>query len=166
MESVLDSPELAIPTSDTLSGREYGANWNIAMTVAVDADTRRIFQALTVPEYLEAWIDMPDQTPCSRLTASQNANGFRLDHYSAGRIAVSIVGSYLSCHQRKMRLRWRRDDLRGWAQSVVDFRLRGNFRTSTLELRHISLGSAEEFSWHQKLWQGSLAKLTSLLRSA
>ena len=29
--------------------------------IGVDADARRISQALTEPEYLEAWITMPDQ---------------------------------------------------------------------------------------------------------
>ncbi|HEY1803797.1 MAG TPA: hypothetical protein VGG45_04900 [Terracidiphilus sp.] len=166
MESVLDSPELAIPTSDELAGQQCDEKWNIAMSVSLDADTRRIFQALTVPEYLETWIDMPDHTPSSRLLASPDANGYRLDYFSANHISVSIFCSYLSCHQRKMRLHWRRNCHQGPTGSIVDFRLRGNFRTSILELRHIALGSSEEFRWHQQLWEGSLAKLASLLRSA
>lgn len=166
MQSALDSPELAISASTVpvCSARE--ANWIIALSVDLDADARRIFQALTVPEYLEAWIDMPDWMAGSRVVASQNARGYRLDYFCGDSRAVSIIGSFLFCHQRKMRLFWRRTCQHSCAQSLVDFRLRGNFGSSILELRHTALDSEDEFLWHRKLWQRSLQKLGSLLRSS
>jgi hypothetical protein len=104
MQNVLDFPDLTIPSSDERSQQTLEKNWTIDLVVGVDADTRRIFQALTVPEYLEAWIDMPDRAEGSRVVASMETNGYRLDHYSAGCAAVHITGSYLFCHQRKVRL--------------------------------------------------------------
>lgn len=166
MESVLDSPELAISTKDGPAGQPREADWTVALSIGVDADTRRIFQALTVPEYLEAWIDPPDRTEGSVVVAAPDENGYRLDHYSAGRSAVRIIGSYIFCHRRKMRLAWRKICQGDCAESLVDFRLRGNFGSSILELRHSALDSEDEFFWHQKLWQGSLEKLASLLKSA
>lgn len=172
MDSVLVSPELAIPNCDAVESciadtdRVADTDWTIAMSIAVDADKRRIFQALTVPEYLEAWIDMPGRVAGSRVVASPDPNGYRLDHYSAGRYAVSIIASFLFCHQRKMRLSWQKIGCESSAQSLVDFRLRGNFGSSILELRHSALPSAEEFLWYQALWQSSLAKLASLMRPA
>ena len=35
------------------------SDWAIALSINVDADARRISQALTEPEYLEAWISCP-----------------------------------------------------------------------------------------------------------
>jgi hypothetical protein len=73
-----------------------------------------------------------------------------------------------------MRLCWRKaswsnqTELSGThnvANTLVDFRLRGNFGSSVLELRHNEFSTLEEFFWHDRLWRKSLPKLASLLRS-
>lgn len=141
-------------------------DWVIALSITVDADARRISQALTEPEYLEAWISMPDQTEGSQIVVSKKPEGYRLDQYRAGRVISSFIGSFLFCHQRKMRLSWRNAAVPDMAESLVDFRIRGNFASSILELRHTALPSASEFLWHQQFWRASLARLASILRSA
>jgi len=136
------------------------------MSVEVDADARRIFHALTVPEYLEAWIDFPGCGKNSNVVAAATDNGYRLNHYSKGSVDVSIKCSYLFCHQRKLRLYWRETRVSISTNTLVDFRLRGNFGRSILELRHFAIDSTEEYLWHERLWRRSLEKLASLLRSA
>jgi hypothetical protein len=164
---VLPSSQLqAISENELPASRENATQWTIAMSISVDADALRIFHALTVPEYLEAWISMPDQSEDSAVVASPSANGYRLDQYSAGSVAVSITSSYLFCHHRKMRLFWRKSRNPICSESLVDFRLRGNFGSSILELRHTAIASADEYLWHQSLWRGSLKKLAFLLRYA
>jgi hypothetical protein len=144
----------------------------VFLTIDIDADARRISQALTEPEYLEAWITMPDQASMqgaggeSSIMATKKANGYRLDQYRAGRVISSFVGSFLFCHQRKMRLTWRNTARPDLPDSLVDFRIRGNFGGSILELRHTALQSAGDFLWHQQLWSASLPRLASILRSA
>jgi hypothetical protein len=145
---------------------EAAAQWTIAMSINVDADALRIFHALTVPEYLEAWIAMPERAADSAVVVSSVSNGYRLDHFEAGSVAVSITGSYLFCHHRKMRLCWRKTHKSERSDSLVDLRLRGNFGSSILELRHTGIASAGECRWHQALWCGSFQKLASLLRYA
>lgn len=130
----------------------------------VNADARRISQALTEPEYLEAWISIPDQVPGSSLCASLCVNGYRLEHQSADGNEMKIVGSYLFRHQRKMRLVWRRMHSIAGAESLVDFRLRGNFGRSIVEVRHMRLTSIDEYHWHRMLWHGSLQKLAILMQ--
>ena len=144
---------------------EAAAQWTIAMSINVDADALRIFHALTVPEYLEAWIAMPGAED-SVVVASSAENGYRLEQFAAGSVAVSITGSYLFCHHRKMRLCWRKTYKSERSDSLVDLRLRGNFGSSILELRHTGIASAGECRWHQALWCGSFQKLASLLRYA
>ncbi len=137
----------------------------IALSISVDADARRISQALTEPEYLEAWISMPDQTEGSSIVASKRANGYGLDHWRAGHVVTSIIGSFLSCHQRKMRLSWRNVCRPNLAESLVDFRIRGSFGSSVLELRQTAFISEDDYLWHQTLWQRSLVTLALILRS-
>lgn len=148
------------------ASRENRTEWSIAMSIDVDADAVRIFHALTVPEYLEAWISMPGEPEGSAVVASAAENGYRLDQYSAGSVALSIASSYLFCHHRKMRLFWRKTRSLICSESLVDFRLRGNFASSILELRHTAIASADEYLWHQSFWHGSLQKLAFLLRYA
>lgn len=142
------------------------ACWTIAMSKIVNADAQRISQALTMPEYLEAWICMPGQEPGSVVVASETENGFRLDHWRAGKLAASISGSFLFCHLRKLRFSWKWTGKRMTDESVVDFRIRGNFGSSILELSHTGIGSRDEYQWHRQLWQSSMEKLACLLRSA
>jgi hypothetical protein len=119
---------------------------------------------LTVPEYLEAWLVLPGAAP-GEVVASLEENGYRLHQCVAGRVALRITGAFLFCHQRKMRLVWRKARGARHDRSVVDFRVRGNFGSSVLELRHMELDSTEEIAWHRELWQGSLKRLASLLRT-
>lgn len=142
-----------------------GLDWAIAHSIRVDADARRISQALTEPEYLEAWISMPDQVEGSSIIASKRPNGYRLDQYRAGRVVTSIVGSFLFRHQRKMRLSWRTMCRPNLAESLVDFRIRGNFGSSVIELRQTNFVSADDRLWHQTLWQCSLETLALILRA-
>jgi uncharacterized protein YndB with AHSA1/START domain len=136
----------------------------VAMSVGGNADAQRIFQALTLPEFLEAWLVLPGAA-LGEVVASPEENGYRLRLCIAGREALRITGTFLFCHQRKMRLVWCKSDGARQDRSVVDFRIRGNFGSSVLELRHMDLDSTEEIAWHRELWRGSLKRLASLLRS-
>ena len=165
----LDSPRTLVEDapcdkpSDRASGLETRT---VALSIGVDADARRISQALTEPEYLEAWISMPNQAEDSRIVASKSADGFRLDQVRAGCSIASFLGSFLFCHQRKMRLTWRKVAAMEMTESMVDFRIRGNFAGSILELRHTGLSSSGEFHWYRQLWGVSLARLATIVRSA
>ena len=56
----MDSLEQWTQTRGQCTNMACKSDWNIAISVDLKADARRICQALTVPEYLEAWIRMPD----------------------------------------------------------------------------------------------------------
>jgi hypothetical protein len=133
--------------------------------VRVNADAHRISIALTASEYLEAWIHIPGAAPGSLTVAASQHNGYRLSHYSAHRSPLTLTGSFVFCHLRKIRLLWRKTTDGDCTDSIVDFRLRGNFGSSVVELRHTALASADEFAWHEALWGRSLQKLALLFGS-
>ena len=102
METELDSLEQPTQMSGgQCTNMACKSDWNIAISIDVNADARRICQALTVPEYLEAWICTPDQPAASQIVASQEPNGYRLDLYEAGRVAISFSGSLFDSAQAK-----------------------------------------------------------------
>lgn len=166
MTTVPVSHEPEILSKDRALAQAAGQDWAIRLSVNVNADARRIFQALTVPEYIETWMVFPGQTHDSMIEAAEEENGFRLNHFAAGRKAASIRSSYLFRHQRKMRMFWSKERETGSVESIVDFRLRGNFGCSLLQMRHTAIDSFAEFDWHLSMWRNSLGKLASLLRSA
>ena len=165
VETLSASPQQASERLNPSALPARRSDWAIELSIAVDADARRISQALTEPEYLEAWISMPDQTEGSSIVISKRPNGYGLDHWRAGRVVTSIIGSFLFCHLRKMRLSWRNVCRPNFAESLVDFRIRGNFGSSVLELRQTAFTSADNYLWHQTLWQRSLETLARILRS-
>lgn len=151
----------------------YEPHSAILKTVSVNADAHRISRALTEPEYLEAWISIPGAAPGSFTRVTSQDNGYRLDHYADHYSAhyfdhgsaLTISGSFHFCHLRKIRLLWRKTSHALCAESVVDFRVRGNFGSSVVQLRHTALTSADEHAWHEALWRCSLQKLALLFGS-
>lgn len=136
--------------------------WDIAMTINIAADTRRIFQALTEPEYREIWVSLPGNDASCYMTAWQTAESFRLDHYRGGKRDLIISGEYRICRRHKLLFTWTRKDTTISSESLVCICLHGNFSSSILELHHRGLNSAEEYLWHQEMWRDSLEHLVAL----
>jgi hypothetical protein len=170
IETYPHSPRLALPKTGLPLVPIHQPHSAILKTVSVNADAHRISRALTEPEYLETWISIPGAAPGSFTRVTSQDNGYRLDHYSAHysdrSSALTIKGSFHYCHLRKIRLLWHKTTNAVSAESVVDIRVRGNFGSSVVELRHTALASADEHAWHEALWQRSLEKLALLFRSA
>jgi len=140
------------------------ADWRaISMEVSVAGTTRRVFEALTTPEYLEAWFSIPGCHSGCRATASHRVDGFLLQHYCGAGSVTTVSGSYSVFLRRKLIFSWQMSGVVNTTESVVDIRLCGDFERSTLRLRHNGLRSDEEFSWHTDLWTASLARLNRLL---
>jgi hypothetical protein len=137
----------------------------IAMSVTVNADTGRVLQALTVPEYLEAWISHPDCKSGCMVRASRIASSYRIDMVYNEMLDSSISGSFRMLQRDKLLLTWRRFGVCEEAQSVVNILLQGSEGSSLLELRHIGLPSRAEYEWHDKLWSASLRNLSQLFQS-
>lgn len=134
----------------------------ISASVRVRAETRRLFQALMVPEYLEAWLRVPGEgTPCT-VTPLQQAAGFALNWHSANATQSRILAIYRTCRRRKLMICWKleRDDLA--RESTVVMHLNGDFGCSVLSLLHLGFKSFDDFAWHRQLWGTSLERLAKL----
>jgi uncharacterized protein YndB with AHSA1/START domain len=137
-------------------------SWTVDLKCSVPADTQRIFSALTVPEYIEAWICVPGyHLECRNLTSS-NANGFQIEHYCRSGKATKISGTYRSFLKRKLSFSWRPTRGSVARESFVDIRLQGAFERSILRLRHFGLDSEDDFNWHSAFWSSSIARLCKL----
>ena len=137
----------------------------IAVSIKLGADKRRVLQALTLPEYLEAWISYPGCRRGCIVRASRIACSYRIDFVYDGLLDASISGSFRVLQNDKLLLTWRRFGVCEEAQSVVNILLQGDGCSSLLELRHTGLPSKAEYEWHQKLWGASLRNLSKLFQT-
>ncbi len=145
--------------------RLRAAHWSIGTSICLNADVRRIFQLLTVPEYLEAWLCLPGNEADASVGASRSENDYRLEFYSGGDLNTSVTGSFLVCRQRKMLFTWLNIGVSPGC-SMIDIRLRGNFGSSILELRHTGLASAAEYFWQMSMWHASFERLVHLVKNS
>ena len=136
----------------------------IVISMNIDADKRRVLQALTEPEYLEAWVSHPDCRHGCMVRASRIARSYRIDFVYDEMLASSISGSFRMLESDKLLLTWRRFGVCEEAQSVVNILLQEGGGCSLLELRHIGLPSWAEYEWHEKLWGASLRNFSQLFR--
>ncbi len=134
----------------------------IAMTISVNADRHRIFQVLTVAEYMETWLTLPDQSRDSQLVINCNESSFRIDCRKQQQIDLSITGSFLTYRRSKLTFTWTKPGMSEPGNSLVLIRLHGDFERTTLCLTHSGLGSGFERLWHYEMWKRSLDKPGSL----
>jgi uncharacterized protein YndB with AHSA1/START domain len=136
--------------------------WSIELAISINTNVRRIFDAMTFPEYQEAWLRMPGHDLNCHVSATQSSEWFRLDRHSIDGIDISIVGSYKVVRRNKLLFTWRKNGASTSNESLVHVRLRGDFGRSTLHLRHSGLTSTTEYLWHYEMWQTSLSNLAAL----
>jgi uncharacterized protein YndB with AHSA1/START domain len=127
---------------------------------SVNADRHRIFQTLTVPEYIEAWFSAPDAIVGS--TEVFAVADFLSISYACSRgERFTILCSYKVCRRNKLLLTWERVFLSGAEPSMVKIRLLGDFGRTTVHVTHVG-GAPSDQQWHRDLWESSLKKLAKL----
>jgi uncharacterized protein YndB with AHSA1/START domain len=135
---------------------------DLVIQASFHADPRRIFHALTVPEYLETWMALPDASVNCHVVALRVANSFRIDFYRSNALDASVTGSFRIQKQDKLLFTWSKFGESDDVHSIVDIVLQGSVGRCTLELRHSGLRSGSESRWHQRMWSASLQNLAML----
>jgi uncharacterized protein YndB with AHSA1/START domain len=135
---------------------------DVAVSVSVRSDRQRLFQILTVAEYMEAWLTVPEVRPESRLSVTRADDSFRIDHFRSRQIDFTISGMYRTCRRGKLQFTWRKDTPFSSSTSDVSIRLQGDFEKTIVALRHSHLWSNDDRAWHQDFWERSLQRLCTL----
>lgn len=133
---------------------------SISTMTSVHADRHRIFQALTVPEYIETWFSVPGET-AGHIDVFVREDFFSINVLSTKPQRLRILCSYKVCRRSKLLFTWEHNALSETAPSLVNIRLLGDFGRTTVRVTHCGL-SPSDHQWHLELWQLSLAKLRKL----
>jgi len=141
------------------------SRWDIAIHTVIRAEPSRLFHALTLPEYREAWFCPPEKGEAYSVTASQQdlRYSIHVDRREAG--AMFISGSYLLLKPSELAFTWRKDEAARGPDTMVEIRLHNNAGRSGLRLYHKGFTSKAEGLWHQSMWSMSLGRLARLLET-
>lgn len=135
---------------------------SVRAEASIHADIRRLFHALTDPEYLEAWVCAPDHRPGCSISATKCDRDYCIEHSCEGRQSVLISGRYLVLRRRHVMFSWKVNGHVCVPDSEVEIHLHGDFGRTTLFLRHSGFASRHDSMWHQALWDASINRLVSL----
>ena len=135
---------------------------SLSFSVSLNADRRRIFHVLTIAEYMETWLLVPNRHHENPIHVVSDPNGFHVQFLDEKGTPTALVGAYQTYRTSKTNILWRKAGVRKSGLSIVKIRLNGDFERTTLSLTHSGLSSAEDLHWHWQLWKRSLEKLSSL----
>jgi uncharacterized protein YndB with AHSA1/START domain len=136
---------------------EHGAE--VVVSRSVNADRNRIFQALTLPEYIDAWFVAPGSVAGST-AVTMGPDCFLVSYRLLDGGEERFVGSYKVLRRGKVQFAWRRDSFNE-TSSLVKIRLQGDFGRTTVHVTHLGLDESEQ-DHYSKLWEASLERLASL----
>ncbi len=152
-----------IPVHITREWRRYPPTahpLSISVMASVKADRHRIYQALTVPEYIEAWFSAPEAIAGSTEVFAKG-DFFSINYSCTQGERFRILCSYKVCRRGKLLFSWEHNALSEAAPSMVKIRLLGDFERTTVQVRHVGLTLSDQ-EWHENLWRSSLRKLGKL----
>ena len=139
--------------------------WNVEFKLSLNADRQRISQALTVPEYMEAWLRLPSNEGEPRVTVSSVADSYLLEYQDGFHSARTYISAtYKVVRRSKLLFTWKKYAGTNSPTSLVMVKLIGDFARTTLCLSHTGLTSYEEKVWHEGLWGSSLERLRCLFQ--
>ncbi len=132
----------------------------ISVSRSVRADRSRIYLAITVPEYMEAWLSPPGATPGLTRVLLADPSFFIYGTTDDGSF-FKIGCTFQQSRRSRLVFSWRRDSFPGVSSSTVRIRLRGDFDRTNVDVTHSGLNERER-GWCSALWEASLEKLSRL----
>lgn len=132
----------------------------VSVLASVNADRDRIYRALTVPEYMDAWFSIPGAIP-GRTGILAGDDCFSITYWSATNEECRVYCSYQVRRRSKLVFTWRQFTLEEATSSMVKIRLLGDFSRTTVHVTHVGLMLSDQ-QWYENLWESSLLKLGKL----
>lgn len=84
LENILNQPEMIA----RFPSQERSA---VALSFKIKADSRRVLYALSIPEYMEAWLQAPDREELLFVSDLAEQDNFRLYLYRARALQTTIM---------------------------------------------------------------------------
>ena len=155
--AVFDPRTNARPVSPPLGG----IHPDIFASTQIRAESSRVLQALSIPEYMEAWMQPPGIDRVEIHPDGRSFDRFTIALFSCSARLGSICGSCHLLKPNKITYVWERDCSAG--RSLVEIWLWSYLGHCSLKLRHGQFTSRAEHDWHSSMWTCSFRRLRVLL---
>jgi hypothetical protein len=136
---------------------------DVTVSAAIEAESRRVLYALTIPEYMEAWLEIPAAEKLQCSSDPKAPNCFHIDVYSADVRHASIEFFCLLLNSDRVMYLWKNLCIGSNAETMVGIRLKSSSGQCIVNLNHSGFRNIEESLWHSRMWRSSLNKLCSLM---
>jgi uncharacterized protein YndB with AHSA1/START domain len=154
--NILDSPRIT-PLLAAQSDND------VALSFRIRADCSRVFYAISIPEYIEAWFRLPVEEGLRFVFNPIAQQAFRIDLYRAEAPLGSIHSDCNIMNANQIRYTWKTRYSTDVTNTVVEMKLLSVSRGCTLTLKHSGFRDGAENTWHTKLWGLSLESLCRLM---
>jgi uncharacterized protein YndB with AHSA1/START domain len=139
---------------------------DVALAFRIEADSSRVLYALSMPEYIEAWLQAPDAEELQFVFNPVTQDAFRIDLYRAEAIQASIHSLCRVVNANQVKYTWKTTSPIGVTETVVDIQLRRSSGGCILGLVHSGFKSTVESAWCCKMWHQSLERLGRLMKKS
>jgi hypothetical protein len=136
---------------------------DIFASVKIQAEIWRLLYALSTPEYMEAWVQLPGIERVECHSEGRSFDRFRIDLFSTNKKLGSIYGSCLLSKPNRVTYLWHKEPMEIRSESIVEVHLFGGVNYCALKLKHRGLTKDEDHDFYSKMWQLSLEKLRILM---
>ena len=150
-------------SGELITARSSGRCEDISMSMGIQAKPHRVLFALTVPEYIEAWLKVPEADRCTCLSSEQFGNGFCVEVFSEDISRYHIYGHWHRSTPKHIVFSLKRSVCEGRGDSIVDIRLKSARKLCTVSVAHRGIGNVNDAIWFSEMWEHSLTKMRSLL---
>lgn len=142
---------------------------DVILSYRIEAEASRVLSALSMPEYIEAWLQAPDADSFRFAFNPEARDGFRIDLYRSENLQSSVYSACRVVSSNQVRYIWKTISANGISDTLVDMHLRSSPGGCILGLKHSGFKDNAESTWCYKMWHRSLeclCKLMSRNRSA
>jgi uncharacterized protein YndB with AHSA1/START domain len=136
---------------------------DVALSFKFNADSSRVFYALSIPEYIEAWLQSPDTEELQFVFDLVTPETFRIDLYRSHAFQASVDGSCQVVGANQVRYVWKTTSLTGTIETLVDMKLLCTSGGCVLALKHSGFRDTAECAWCSRMWHQSLERLCRLM---
>ena len=134
----------------------------ILLSSRIEVDSRRVFYALSLAEYIEAWLRAPAQEEVL-VFGFVTPERFQIDLYREDAPRASIHGSARVVNKSQVIYSWKTISPYGITHTAVDLVLLGGMDRCVVGLKHTGFSNMRERAWHHEMWKRSMAKLSELV---
>jgi hypothetical protein len=138
---------------------------DVHTSVLIEAEYRRILYALTMPEYMEAWLRIPGAERIECRAEPRSVHNFRIHLSTTSTLPQIIYGSCFFSRPNTITYLWERTRMGSIAKSIVRMQLRGGTKVCSLQLSHSGACARKQHDSYRMMWCDSLNALRTLMES-